>query len=163
VGIHSLLPDNRCAAKPIRIGWKRCAFPRPARFSSHRKIHGRLNGTKYRRHLSRSASLRSNPAARSTRLRSYEGAVRGIKFKPLNNPISNKIVRGLGAWFAARIPHDTVEECLLATVGLEAGAQGTPLLQGFLVFITEVTRVALEQALGARADLETITEIRRSQ
>jgi hypothetical protein len=25
------------------------------------------------------------------------------KFKRLNNPMSNKTVRGLGAWFAARI------------------------------------------------------------
>jgi hypothetical protein len=45
-------------------------------------------------------------------------------------------------------------ECILATVGREVGAEGTPHLQGFLVFIAPVTRTALEAALGGRAYLQ---------
>jgi hypothetical protein len=47
-----------------------------------------------------------------------------------------------------------VPECLIATVGLERGAQGTPHLQGFAVFLHEVTRSAMEEALGGRTHLE---------
>jgi hypothetical protein len=47
-----------------------------------------------------------------------------------------------------------VPEYLIATLRLEQGAEGTPHLQGFAVFLHEMSRRTMERTLGGRAHLE---------
>jgi hypothetical protein len=55
-------------------------------------------------------------------------------------------------------------EVVAMTVGREIGEQDIPHLQGFVTFIGDVTRVALEEILGGRAHLEVMRgSVRQNQ